>query len=118
MPKGGRPLRGQSPLVTGHLHVRASMVSRILDFFSSIDGLVIFLTVVAGIGLLGYVGASWLIYLVGQSQYFFAAGICGVTILLAATSIARVPAALIVLFGSAMACGTGFLLGYSHVFMP
>jgi len=94
------------------------MVSRILEFFSSIDGLVISLTTIAGVGLLGYVGASWLIFLVGQSQYFLTLGICGAAILLVAASISRIPDALIVFFGSTMACGTGFLLGYGYVFMP
>lgn len=94
------------------------MVSRILDFFSDIDGLVTLCTVVAGVGLLGYVGVSWLIYFVGQAQYFSAAGVfCGVALAVAA-AIARIPAALIALLGSAMACGTVFLLGYSYVFMP
>ena len=94
------------------------MVSRILDFFSGIDGLVIFFTAVTGVGLLGYVGVSWLIHFVGQSQYFSAAGLILGSALVVAASFVRIPGALIALAASAMACGTGFLLGYGYVFMP
>jgi len=96
----------------------ADALDGIAGLVGTLEGLGLLVTVVAGIGVLGYVGLSWLIYFVGHAQYL-AASAAGVLGLLAiAAAFARIPAALIVVFGGASVCGTAFLSGYGNALLP
>lgn len=103
------------PLFCGPI---AGALDRIAGFGGSLDALGMLVTVIAGIGVLGYVVVSWLIHFVSHAQYLAAsaAGIFG--LLGFAAAFARIPAALIVLFGSAAVCGMTFLSGYGSTLLP
>jgi len=96
----------------------ADALDRIAGFVGTLEGLGLLVTVIAGVGVLGYVGVSWLTHFVGHAQYL-AAGAAGLLGFLAmAAAFARIPAALIVVFGGAAVCGTAFLSGYGSVLLP
>jgi len=96
----------------------ADAVDQIAGVAGTLEGLGLFVTVIAGVGLLGYVGVSWLVHFVAHTQYLAAsaAGLLG--LLAVAAAFARIPAALIVVFGGAAVCGTAFLSGYGDVLLP
>jgi len=108
-------LRPPRPLFGGPV---AGALDRIAGLVGSLEGLGLLVTVVAGVGVLGYVGVSWLIHLVGHAQYLVAstAGLLG--LLAIGAAFARIPAAQIVVFGGAAVCGTAFLSGYGSVLLP
>lgn len=94
------------------------MISRIANLVGNLEGLSLLFTVIAGVGLLGYVGFTWLIYLVGQGQYLIAVSISLLSLPLVAGAFLRIPIAQIVVFGCAVICGTAFLMGYGNVLLP
>lgn len=96
----------------------ADALDRIAGFIGSLEALGLLITVVAGFGVLAYVGVSWLIHFVGHAQYVAAsaAGLLG--LLAIAAAFARIPAALIAVVGGAAVCGTAFLSGYGSVLLP
>ncbi|MCW5625640.1 MAG: hypothetical protein KIT73_13080 [Burkholderiales bacterium] len=94
------------------------MISRLAKFFADLDGLWFSVTLVASVGLLGYVGMSWLSHLASAGQYVLALAVAGALLVAAATALLRIPVAQMVVLGSAVACGAGFLLGYGNVFLP
>ena len=103
------------PLFVGPI---ADALDRIAGFVGTLEGLGLLVTVVAGVGLFGYVAVAWLIHFVSHAQYL-AAGATGLLGLLAvAVALARIPAALIVVLGSAAVCGTAFLSGYGNALLP
>lgn len=103
------------PLFGGPL---ADALDGVAGSLGSLEGLALLLTVVAGVGLLGYVGVSWLVHLVARAQYV-AAGAAGLLGLFAvAAAFARIPVALIVVFGGAAVCGAAFFSGNGNVLLP
>lgn len=103
------------PLFKGPI---ADALDRIAGFVGTLEGLGQLVTVVAGIGVFAYVAVAWLVYFVTHAQYL-AAGTAGLLGLLAvAAAYARIPAALVVVFGSAAVCGTAFLSGYGSALLP
>ncbi|XZG70055.1 hypothetical protein ACTSKR_15625 [Chitinibacteraceae bacterium HSL-7] len=96
----------------------ADALDRIAGLAGSLEGLGLLITIVAGMGALAYVGVLWIIHFVNHAQYLAAsaAGLLG--LLAIGAAIARIPAALIVLFGGAAVCGTAILSGYSGVLLP
>lgn len=96
----------------------ADALDRIAGLVGTLEGLGLLITVVAGIGVFGYVAVAWLIHFVSRAQYL-AAGAAGLLGFLAvAAAFARIPAALIVVLGSAAVCGTALLAGYGSALLP
>lgn len=94
------------------------MISRIANLVTAWDGLWLILTVTAGVGLLGYVGISWLIYLVGEGRYLFAAAVSALLFLSISAASLRILAAQISVLVGAVICGTSFRMGYGNPLLP
>ena len=94
------------------------MISRIANFVSDLESLGFFLTVLFGICLLGYLGVSWLFHFANSGQYLVALFAAGFLFASVAMALLRIPLAQILVLGSAIVCGTAFLLGYGNVLLP
>lgn len=94
------------------------MISRIANFVSDLESLGFFLTLIIGVGLLGYLGVSWLFHLANSGQYFVALAVASLLFVSVALALLRIPLAQIIVLGSAIVCGTAFLLGYGNVLLP
>jgi hypothetical protein len=96
----------------------ADVLDRIAGFVASLEGLGLLITVIAGIGVLGHVGVSWLIHFVSHAQYLPAGTVVLLGLLAVGATFTKIPAALIVVFGGAAVCCIAFLLGYGGVLLP
>jgi hypothetical protein len=94
------------------------MISRIANFVADLESLGFFLTLLVGVGLLGYLGVSWLFHLGNSGQYLVAIAVGGLLFGSVAMALLRIPLAQIVVLGSAIVCGTAFVLGYGNVLLP
>jgi hypothetical protein len=94
------------------------MISRTANFVSDLESLGFFLTLVIGVGLLGYLGVSWLYHLANSGQYFVALAVAALLFVSVALALLRIPLAQILVLGSAIVCGTAFLLGYGNLLLP
>jgi len=94
------------------------MISRIANFVSDLESLGFLLTLLFGIGLLGYLGVSWLFHLANSGQYLVAFLVAGLLFASVAMALLRIPLAQISVLGCAIVCGTAFLLGYGNVLLP
>lgn len=94
------------------------MISRIANAVSSWEGISLFLSVLVGVGCLAFVAFSWSMHLVDSGHYLAAGGIALVSVVISLAAIARIPVALVLLFGSAVVVGTAFSVGASNVVMP
>lgn len=94
------------------------MISRIANAVSSWEGISLFLSVLIGVGCLTFVKFSWDVHFVGSGQYFAAGGIALNSLVVSLAAVARVPVALVLLFGTAVIFGTAFLVGAGNVVMP
>ena len=106
------------PGVAVYITLRRNMISRIANAVSSWEGISLFLSVLVGVGCLAFVAFSWSMHFVGSGHYFAAGGIALVSVVISLAAIARVPVALVLLFGSAIVVGTAFSVGASNVVMP
>lgn len=98
-------------------HVSA-LFGAIVDIEVSLQFLGIVVSVIVGLGVFGYVTVSWLLHFIEKGHYVLS--FCSSVVLLAAAigTIARIPIAMLVVFGSAMVCGTAFFLGAGNVLLP
>ena len=94
------------------------MISRIANFVSNLEGLGFVFTLIVGVGLLGYVGLSWLFYLANSGQYLVALAVASLILTAITMALLRIPVAQILVLGSSIVCGTAFSLGYSNVLLP
>lgn len=94
------------------------MIQRIASLIAAWDGFWLIFTVIAGVGLLGYVGVAWLIYLAGEGRYLFTAVVLALLLVSVSGALLRIPAAQITVLGGAVICGTAFLMGYGNVLLP
>jgi hypothetical protein len=94
------------------------MIGRIANAFGALDALSCFLSVVVGVGCIGYVVVTWAIHLVNTGQYFVATASALVVLTVSAFAAVRVPIALWLFFGSAALLGTAFLIGAGSVVLP
>ena len=94
------------------------MISRFANFISGVGALELLLSLILGIGILGYVSVTWLLHLVGAGQYLIASGLASLSLGSIALALLRVPFAQIIVLGCAIVCGTAFLLGYGNVLLP
>ena len=98
--------------------LRHQMIRRIANAVSTLEGLSLLLSVLFGVGCLAFVGVNWGIHFVSLGQYLAAGAIVLVSVVIALAAMARIPAAQILLFGSAVVIATAFSLGASNLVMP
>lgn len=84
----------------------------------SLEFLSLVATVVAGVGILGVVVIRWLLQLLDQGHYLLSLFIALLAVVAVLGALARIPIAMLVVAGSAVICGTAFLLGASNVLLP
>lgn len=101
-----------------HITLKRNMISRIANAVSSWEGISVFLSVLVGVGCLAFVAFSWGMHFVGSGQYFAAGGVALGSLVVSLAAVARIPVALVLLFGTAVIVGTAFSLGASNVVMP
>jgi hypothetical protein len=94
------------------------MISRIANAVSFWEGISLFLSVFVGVGGLAFVAVNWGMHFVRAGHYFAAGGVAFVSVMVTVAAVARVPVALILLFGSAVVVGMAFSVGASSVVMP
>lgn len=94
------------------------MISRIANFVTDLESLGFLLTLIIGIGLLGYLGVSWLFHLATSGQYLVALIVAVFLFGSVTTALLRIPLAQVLVLGSAIVCGTAFLLGYGNALLP
>ncbi len=93
-------------------------MKRIGDMAGLGELLEVAITVLVGIGGLGYVGFTWLMSFVHRGQYFAAVALVFVATVILSLAVARVPLALFILFGGAAVIGTTFFIGVGNIFLP
>ena len=98
--------------------VTLTMISWIANFVGGLEGFSYLLTVVVGVGCLGYVAVTWVIHLVNNGQHLVAAAAVVGTLTVSAFAAVRVPVALWLFFGTAAVLGTVFLMGAGSVVLP
>lgn len=94
------------------------MISRIANLISDLEGLWFFLTLIIGIGVLGYVGVSWLLHLANSGHYLVTFTVAALLLFSVALAFLRIPMAQIIVLGGAIICGTAFVLGYGNALLP
>ncbi|MGE3346352.1 MAG: hypothetical protein AB7I35_02840 [Ramlibacter sp.] len=94
------------------------MISRIANAISSWDAISLLLSVLVGAVCLAFVAFNWATHFVGSGNYLAAGGIVLASVVVTLAAVARVPAALVLLFGSAVIVGTAFSIGASNLVMP
>lgn len=93
-------------------------IGAIVDVEVSLQALSFVVTVLAGLGVFGYVTVSWFLHLLEERHYVLSFGLLVVTLAAGIGTIARIPVAMLAVFGSAMICGTALFLGVGHVLLP
>ena len=94
------------------------MIRWISDLTSGLEVLSYFLTVVLGVGCIGYVTLTWVIHWVHKGQYLAAATSTLGVLTVSAFAALRMPIALWLFFGTAAVLGTVFLMGGGNVVLP
>ena len=94
------------------------MLTRILSFFSSLDGLSLLLTVVVGVGCLAFVSVTWVLHLVATGRLILAATVARVSVLLSLAAMARIPIAVLLLCASAVVVAVAMTSGASGLVLP
>ena len=94
------------------------MISRIAKAIGALEGLSFILTVVLGVGCIGYVAVTWGIHFVNSGQYIVAVGSALFVVTVSAFAALRVPIAIWWFFGTAALLGTAFLMGAGNVVLP
>ncbi|MFZ6750919.1 hypothetical protein [Undibacterium sp. Ren11W] len=96
----------------------ANAFDRIVAIIIDLDSLGFIITMIAGLGLCGYVMFTWFLHLIRHAQYLSASSIAVFGAIIITAAVARIPSALIVLFGATTICGTAFLMGYGNTLLP
>ncbi len=96
----------------------SDLIGAIVDIEVSLQFLGIVVSILVGLGVFGYVTVTWLLHLIEKGHYVVSFGLSVVLLAAAAGAIARIPIAMLLVFGSAMVCGTAFLLGAGNVLLP
>ena len=94
------------------------MISRIANLVSSVEGVIYLLTAIVGVGCIGYVAASWVIYFVNTGQYLVAATFAFALLAITVFAAVRVPIALWCFFGTTAVLGTAFFHGLGYLMLP
>ncbi|MBL8397220.1 MAG: hypothetical protein JNL84_03600 [Candidatus Accumulibacter sp.] len=96
----------------------SALIGAIVDVEVLLQFMVIAVSVVVGLGLFGYVTVSWLLHFIEKGRYLLSFGLSLVLLVAAFGTIARIPIAMLLVFGSAMVCGTALFLGAGDVLLP
>jgi hypothetical protein len=94
------------------------MISRIANLVASFESWGFLLTLILGVALLGYTCVLWLIHWLAIGSYLLALTTAFLLCLLVTFAFRRVPLAQILVFGSAIICGTAFFLGHGNLLLP
>ncbi len=89
-------------------------LERLMDWEST----AYFFGVIAGIAVVGYVVSNWFLAFWSRGSYAAALAFSLAGILLAGLAMARVPIALIVVFGGAAVSATAFFSGHLNLLLP
>ena len=98
--------------------MKPDLISRISDVVTSWEGLSFFVSLLAGVGCLAFVAVSWSVHLWTSNQYLESGVIAVVVLAVSLGALARVPLALLLLFGGAMVVITVFSMGGIDAVMP
>lgn len=82
------------------------------------DALLDLIGIISGLGFLGYILATWVLEHLRRGNYVSAAMLSVVGFILGISSLARIPAALILLLGGAILAATAFFSGNYNLFLP
>lgn len=108
---------GGAPRRPAFLRARAT----IGNFFAAIDVADLLgpiLGVVAGLGLLGYVVVSWVMHFFQHGHFAIGIATACAWLVMVALALARSPAGMVLVFGSAIVCTVAFFGGYARLLMP
>lgn len=91
---------------------------KLFERFTDWESTAEFIGVICGLGVFGYIGATWVLVLWSRGSYAIAitASLAGVVLTLLA--LARIPIALILVFGAATISIAAFLSGYFGILLP
>jgi hypothetical protein len=87
---------------------------RLMDWESRAE----FIGVICGLGVLGYICTTWILALWGRGNYVVATTASLAGFLLSLLALARVPIALVLIFGAAAVAIAAFLSGHLNIFLP
>lgn len=107
--------------LSNNAHPRPSVSERLASLFDALlgwDALSHLFAVIGGLGLFGYVVTAWLLHSAQIGSYWLVALVAILAAALAGFSLARVPAALILLFGGCAILATAFLSGNFQLVLP
>lgn len=76
------------------------------------------LPALVGVGCIGYVTVTWVMYFVFTEQYLVAVVISLSALLVSAFALVRIPFALFFFFGAAAILGSAFLTGAGSLVLP
>lgn len=91
---------------------------KFLERLADLDGTVEFIAVICGLGVLGYICTTWVLAFWGRGNYAIAAVVSVAGILLTLLALARIPVALVLVFGGAAVSIVAFLTGHLNIFLP
>jgi hypothetical protein len=96
----------------------SNLIGRFANAAGALEGLSYLLTVVAGVGCLGYVAFTWVVHLISEGKCLVAGVSFFGVLFVSAFAAVRIPIALWLFFGSAAVLGTAFLMGAGNFVMP
>ena len=95
-----------------------TMLKQVITLVASLEGLGLLASLAVGIGSLVYLSAAWVTYFAMSGESWTAVCVASATLLVGGAALFRVPAALLLIFVSAMVLGTAFFAGAIGVFFP
>lgn len=90
------------------------IVDRLMHWESSAE----LIGVLIGLGVLSYIGATWMLAFWSQGRYVVAAAVVLAALVLAILALARMPLALMLVFGGAAVSIAAFVSGHLNLFLP
>ncbi|MCE1183243.1 MAG: hypothetical protein LWW81_13235 [Rhodocyclales bacterium] len=94
------------------------MNSRISNFFYSLDLLDSLLSLVLSIGMLTYVGMTWILHFLDLGMNLAALALAALLLGTFALALLRFISAQIIILGTAVICGCTISLGFSQYLFP
>ena len=91
---------------------------KLFERFTDWEGTAEFIGVICGLGVLGYVGTTWVLALWSRGNYAIAITASLAGILLSLLALLRIPVALVLLFGAAAISIAAFLSGHLGILLP
>ena len=91
---------------------------KLLDRFTDWQTTAEFIGVICGLGVLGYICTTCVMALWSRGNYAVALTVSLAGMLLTVLALARIPIALVLLFGAASTAMVAFLLGHLGILLP